>query len=272
MRQKIGPRAKDGGREWCNARRDVVRRWILERSGREPKVFKRLLALLGERVGKSSRAVLAAVAGLDLLGATLCQAIEDVAFFWRGRWRLSQSIGTAQRVMLLLAYGGLHSNGNKLGHQRPQRSAGNARKDEGDGTLSGCQAACPDHAGGIGCLSHLSSLFHIKTYQLGEDRIGRSERARREAQVAKSQKSLQSNMKEQPRSYPVNQHLAGGKDDDESPPVKQRQYRCMDRVDPESLGYVNTRMAAYPAGEDGCFVVAYHFVSDARLGVGARSG
>lgn len=152
-------------------------------------MFKRLLALLGERVGKSSRAVLAAVAGLDLLGATPCQAIEDVAFFWRGRWRLSQSIGTGQRMMLLLAYGGLHSNGNKLGHQRPQRSAGNARKD-----------------------------------------------------------------------------------DDGSPPVKQRQYRCMDGVDPESLGYVNTRMAAYPAGENGCFVVTYHFVSDARLGVGARSG
>ncbi len=145
--------------------------------GASRKVFKRFLALLGERVGKSGRAVLAPVVGLELLGATVCQAIEDVGCFWRERWRLSLSGGTAQRKMLLSAYDGLRRNGNKpLRHQRPQRPAGNAGKDEGGSTLSGCHAACPDHAGGRRCLVHLFSRFNIKTYRPEEDRIDHSER------------------------------------------------------------------------------------------------
>ncbi len=79
-------------------------------------------------------------------------------------------------------------------------------------------------------------------------------------------------MKERPRSCRVNQHIVGRKDDDEAPPAKQRQYRCVDRVDLESLRYVSTRLAACPTGEHGRFVVAYHFVSDARSGAGARPG
>ena len=79
-------------------------------------------------------------------------------------------------------------------------------------------------------------------------------------------------MKERPRSYRVNEHIAGGKENDDLPPVKQRQYRCMGRVDLESLMYVSTRAAAHPAGEDGRFVVAYPFVSDERSGAITRPG
>ena len=147
--------------------------------GASRKVFKRFLALLGERVGKSGGAVLVRVVGLELLGGTVCQSIEDVGCFWRERSRLSLSDGLGQRKMLLSAYDGLRRKGNKpLRNQRPQRPAGNA---EGGGTLSGCHAGYPDHAGGIRCLLHLSSRFNIRTGRPEEDRIDHSERSRREA-------------------------------------------------------------------------------------------
>jgi hypothetical protein len=128
--------------------------------GASRKVFKRFLALLEDRVGKSGRVGLAPVVGLELPSATLCQVIEDLGFFWGVGWRLSRPIRIARRMMLLSGCDGLRRDGNKPPRQqRPQRAG---EKAGGGSTLSGCQAAWLDHAGGIRCLLHLSFPLQYK--------------------------------------------------------------------------------------------------------------